>query len=174
MIDDLITEIMKAEGWDKYTDRPNDRGGPTKWGITLKAWTEWRGYEQCTPGDIQRVTESEAREFYEKLYIMGPRFDELPDRIMPLVVDCGVNHGVRRAAKWLQKAVGALADGVVGPKTIQSVLDCNPIAIHLRVSASRIKLYGRLVTKDPTQAEFAWGWNNRAAKFLVTLAESLD
>lgn len=173
MIDELITEVMKAEGWDKYTNRPNDRGGPTKWGITLKAWAEWRGHD-CTEDDVKAITEPQARDFYEKLYVIGPRFHHLPERIMPLVIDCGVNHGIRRASKWLQLAVGARADGVVGPKTIEAVQAANPIAIHLRISASRIKLYGRLVTKDPTQAEFAWGWNNRAAKFLVTLAQSLE
>ncbi len=172
MIDELITEVMKAEGWDKYTNHPADRGGPTKWGITRQAWQEWRGHG-CTASDVAAITEPQARDFYEKLYIIGPRFIDLPERLMPLVVDCGVNHGVRRASKWVQKAVGARADGVIGPKTIQAVLDCNHIATHLKISASRIKLYGRLVSSDHSQAVFAAGWNNRAAKFLITLAQSL-
>ena len=57
MIDDLITEIMKAEGWDKYTNDPADRGGPTKWGITLKAWSEYHGLD-LTAEDIQAITYS--------------------------------------------------------------------------------------------------------------------
>ncbi len=183
MIDNLITEVMKAEGWDKYTDHPADRGGPTKWGITLKAWSEWRGHD-VSAIEVKNITEAQARDFYEKLYVIGPRFNQLPERIVPLVVDCGVNHGVRRASKWVQQAIGAKADGFIGPKSIQAALDCNPIATHLLISASRIKLYGRLVSSDPTlkaakragfrtQAEFSAGWNNRAAKFLVTLAQSL-
>lgn len=172
MINDLITEVMKAEGWDKYTNRPNDRGGPTKWGITLKAWSDWR-QRDCTEDDVKAITEPQARDFYETMYVIKPRFNQLPERLIPLVVDCGVNHGQRRASKWVQLAVGARADGAIGPKTLKAVWECSSISTYLLVSASRIKLYGRLVTKDPSQAEFAWGWNNRAAKFLVTLAQSL-
>lgn len=172
MIDELITEVMRAEGWDKYTNHPADRGGPTKWGITLKKWAEWRGHD-ITADDVQAITEPQARDFYEKLYIMGPGFNHLPERIMPLVVDCGVNHGVRRASKWVQKAVGTTQDGFIGPVTLTAVMESNHIATHLRIVAMRVKFYGRLVSSDHSQAAFAAGWNNRAAKFLVTLAQSL-
>lgn len=172
MIDDIITDVMKAEGWDTYTDHPNDRGGPTKWGITLAAWSEWRGHE-CTAADVQSITEAQAREFYETEYVLAPRFHHLPEMVRAMVIDCGVNHGTRAASKWVQRAVGAKPDGVIGPKTLEAANATNPISLHLSVSASRIKLYGKLVTKDPTQAVFAHGWNNRAAKWLERLAQSL-
>ncbi len=172
MIDELITEVMKAEGWDKYTNHPADRGGPTKWGITLKKWSEWRGYA-CAAREVEMITEPQARDFYEKLYIIGPRFNHLPERIMPLVVDCGVNHGVRRASKWVQRAVGTKQDGVLGPISLKAAMEANHISTHLRIVAMRVKLYGRLVSSDHSQAVFAAGWNNRAAKFLITLAQSL-
>jgi lysozyme family protein len=124
MFDDIITGVMKAEGWDKYTNRPNDRGGPTKWGITLKAWSEWRGRE-CTADDVKEITEPQAREFYEMEYILAPRFNHLPELLADLVIDCGVNHGPHRASKWVQKAVGAKQDGVIGPNTLLAVKDAN-------------------------------------------------
>ncbi len=99
MIEDIITDVLKAEGWDTYTNDPADRGGPTKWGITLKAWSEYRGRD-CTAADVQAITEAQARDFYEKLYVIGPKFNQLPPMLVPLVVDCGVNHGVRAASKW--------------------------------------------------------------------------
>ena len=163
---------MKAEGWDKYTNHPADRGGPTKWGITLKKWSEWRGHI-CTGVNVQAITEPQARDFYEKLYIIEPRFNLLPKRIMPLVVDCGVNHGVRCASKWVQRAVGTKQDGRLGPISLKAANDANHLATHLLIVAMRVKLYGRLVSSDHSQAVFAAGWNNRAAKFLITLAQSL-
>jgi len=42
-------------------------------------------------------------------------------RLRALVVDAGVNHGVRRAAKWLQRAAGVEEDGIVGPRTLAAV-----------------------------------------------------
>jgi lysozyme family protein len=172
MMEDIITDVMKAEGWDKYTNRPNDRGGPTKWGITLKAWSAWRGRE-CTARDVMAITEPQARDFYEMEYVISPRFNLLPELLAPLLVDCGVNHGPSRAAKWLQRAVMATEDGVVGPKTINAVTAANPVATYIRVCAYRSSFYGKLVTDDPTQAEFAHGWANRNSKWLIVLADYL-
>lgn len=113
MIDEIITDVLKAEGWDTFTNHPADRGGPTKWGITQKAWAEWRDRD-VTVEEVQQITEPQARDFYESLYIVGPRFNQLPERLQAMVVDCGVNHGVVRAAKWVQRAVGAEQDGMIG------------------------------------------------------------
>lgn len=183
MIDKLITDVMRREGWDKYTNHPADRGGPTKWGITLRAWSDYLGQEM-TPADVQAITEFGARRFYEQVYFKGPSFDRLPSRLWPLVFDCGVNHGVRAASKWVQRAAGSLQDGWIGPKTLEAVSSVPAAALSCRVLAYRIKLYGRLVSKDPKlsaakeagfrlQAEFAAGWNNRAAEFLLSLADEL-
>jgi lysozyme family protein len=170
MLDDIITDVMKAEGWDTFTNDPVDRGGPTKWGITQKAWADWRGHD-VTAEDVEAITEPQARDFYEEGYIISPRFNLLGDQLIAMVVDCGVNHGVTRASKWVQKAVGATQDGVIGPKTIEAVQGENPIAVYLRVCASRTKFYGKIVSRDPTQAKFISGWNNRAAKWLERLAD---
>lgn len=172
-MNEIITEILKREGWDKYTDRPNDRGGPTKWGITQKAWSDYLGHP-ASKADIQSLSETAARVFYLKMYIHGPKFDLIDDEeLRALVIDCGVNHGPRRATKWLQLAARVKADGVIGQKTLFAVNTIDPMRLFLKVIAYRIKLYGKLVTKDPTQAEFAWGWNNRAASFLTAAADAL-
>lgn len=173
-IDEIITDILKAEGWDKYTNDPVDRGGPTKWGITLKAWQDYRGdWTSVNEDDIKAITEQEAREFYELEYVKSPRFDQLPPLLMPMVVDCGVNHGVTRASKWVQRAVEAKEDGVIGPKTLDAVTSVNLLAIYQRVAAYRFQLYGKIVSNDHSQAKYAHGWNNRGAKWLMRLADYL-
>ncbi len=183
MFEELITHILKAEGWDTYTNHPADRGGPTKWGITQKAWAEYRGRDVSIQ-EMQEITEQQARDFYEKLYIIAPRFNALPEKIIPLVVDSGVNSGVRTASKWVQRAVGAVQDGFIGPKTIEAVNSQNQITTFLRIVSYRTKLYGRLVSNDPKlkaakeagfrlQAENAAGWNNRIMSFVEGLADSL-
>lgn len=167
---ELISEILRREG-EAFTNHPEDRGGPTKWGITQKAWSEYID-RYATAADIAAISETNARIFYQKEYVLKPNFDMIEDeRLRELVIDCGVNHGTRRAAKWLQRAASVKQDGVVGPKTLEAVNMSSPTSLFLRLSAYRIKLYGKLVTKDPTQAKFAWGWNNRAAGFLIAAAE---
>lgn len=183
MIEGIITDVLKAEGWDTYTNDPADRGGPTKWGITQKAWSDYAGFD-ATPADIQGINEDDARDFYEEIYIVGPKFNQLPAMLVPLVVDCGVNHGVRAASKWVQRAIGAKQDGWIGPNTLTQMAGTDTMAVYLRVSAYRLRLYGRLVSADKElkvaqglglnlQAKFAAGWNNRGTKFLLGLADTL-
>ncbi len=183
-MDHLITAILKAEGWDAYTNHPADKGGPTKWGITLAAWEGYVG-TPVLAADVKEITEQQARAFYAVEYIIKPGFDDLPPMIQDVVVDSGVNSGVRIASKWVQRAVKAKQDGRIGPQTLKAVSLVSPDAIYLRVLAYRIKLYGRLVTHGKQlkaakaagfrlQAEFASGWNNRAAGFLLSLADTID
>jgi lysozyme family protein len=171
-VTDTITAILKAEGWDEYTNHPADRGGPTKWGITEKRWRE---FKKDLSADVRDISEVEARLFYMHEYIQKPKFDLIEsDLVRHLVVDCGVNHGVTRATKWLQRAVGVTQDGILGPQTLFAVNSADKMPTFLRISAYRIKLYGRLVTADSSQAVFAAGWNNRAASFLLDAAEELS
>ena len=172
MIEDIITDVLKAEGWDKYTNDPADRGGPTKWGITQKAWSAYRGYP-VSELDMKEITEEQARDFYEEKYIVEPKFNQLSEMLIPLVVDCGVNHGVSRAAKWLQEAVGVVEDGKVGRKTIDASQARGVVPTYLHICATRVRFYGSIVGKDRSQAKFAKGWNARAAKWLDRLALQL-
>lgn len=182
---DLIGAILQREGWPTYTNLPADRGGPTKGGITLEAWREWTRDDVATAADVAAITEDQARAFYRHRHIDAPRFGEIRDEALrELVVDAGVHHGPRRAAKWLQRAAGVTQDGRVGPVTLAAVNAADSRALYLRVLSFRVRLFGRLVSRDPElararragfelQAIFAGGWNNRAAEFLETLASSM-
>lgn len=174
MIEDIITDILKAEGWDKFTDDAVDRGGPTKWGITLKSWQEYRGdWTSVTSDDIKDISEEQARDFYEEKYIVGPKFNHLSEMLVPLVVDCAVNHGNTRAAKWLQEAVGAYPDGKIGPMTIQASQASSVACTYLHICATRVRFYAKIVKNDPTQLKFLAGWMNRATKWIDRLALQL-
>lgn len=172
MIDEIITDILKAEGWDKYTNHPADRGGPTKWGITLQAWQDYNSNPALSAFNVQSITESEARLFYHRKYIVEPGYHRISSTyLMACVVDAAVNHGPKRATKWLQRAVGAQQDGAFGPKSLEAVNKQDPIVTALRFLAYRVKFYGYLVTRDPSQAVFAHGWNSRAAKWIEGLVD---
>lgn len=162
---DPISDIIRREG-AAYTNHPADRGGPTKWGITQATLTAYRKV-QVTEFDVASLSEAEARAVYADLYIHRPRFDQISDdRLRALVIDAGVNHGVEKAAKWLQRAVGVSDDGVLGPVSLAAINGADAGRLYRAVLAERIKLYGTLITKDPKQAIFAAGWANRVAEFL--------
>lgn len=164
----IIDDILRREG-SKYTNHPSDRGGPTKWGITQAVLSEVRG-KPASEADVAALTEAEARSIYEARYIRQPRFDQIANAALrDLVIDCGVNHGPGRAARWLQDAAGVTADGAIGPKTLTAVNGADPRVMYCKVLAARVRFYGRIIADDPRQAAFAAGWANRAAEFIVAL-----
>jgi lysozyme family protein len=170
LIESVIDEVLRAEGGSKFTNNPADRGGPTKFGITQAKWSELLGVT-ATIDDIRNITEKEARDFYRNHYILAFNFHELRKPLIPLVVDCAVNHGRVRAAMWLQRAVGVKEDGVVGPKTIAAVDSAPWVQTYARICARRVRFYGAIVGRDHSQAVFISGWNNRAAKWVEALAD---
>lgn len=166
--EDIISGILKREGAE-YSADPADKGGPTKYGITLAALSEWRG-ALSTPSDVQALQESEARDIYRAQYIKKPGFSAIPSaRLRGLLVDCAVNHGPSRATRWLQVALGVAADGVLGTDTREAVrfLDSDHVReVFNSVCANRVRFYGRLVHDDPTQIKWIRGWLERAAEFI--------
>lgn len=59
-----------------------------------------------------------ARLAYRSLQWARIGGDEIPAPLALVAFDAAVNQGISRAAHWLQLAVGAAPDGIVGPGTI--------------------------------------------------------
>ena len=60
------------------------------------------------------------------------------------VLDFAVNSGTGRAAKALQKLVGATQDGAIGPKTLQAVMNHDPAELVDKFHDTRQKFYESL------------------------------
>lgn len=97
--DVIFDEILGKEGG--YVNHPDDKGGPTKWGITEKV-ARAHGYR----GDMRDLTRGQALEILEADYWFGPRFDQVatlsPD-IAAELCDTGVNVGPTVASRMLQR-----------------------------------------------------------------------
>jgi lysozyme family protein len=155
--DDIITGILIREG--PATNDPNDRGGRTAFGISEaanpEAWADGK------------VTEAEARAIYERKYVKIPGFDKIKDRqLRTQLIDFGVNSGPMVAIMKLQAIVGADVDGILGPQTLESVGLMIADEINSALVAERVKMIGRIVTKNPSQLRFLNGWLARAVQFL--------
>ncbi len=163
MVSTVIDDIIRREG-SKYTNLPADAGGPTKYGITLKTLERFRK-QKLLPVDVENMTEQEARDIYRIEYIAPWGFVSYP-RLREFLIDLGVNSGIDRAKKLLQRALGVAEDGDIGSVTRMALSNIDGETLRLRVIAERMKLYGRIVDKDRSQAEFIEGWLNRLAEFL--------
>lgn len=92
--DFCLSEVLKSEGG--YTNDPNDAGGPTNYGITLK---DYQAYvkKTGTATDVKNMTVAQAKNIYKSKYWNAVNGDNLPSGVDYTVFDYGVNSGVSRA-----------------------------------------------------------------------------
>lgn len=164
--------VLKKEGG--FVDHPNDRGGPTNQGVTQKNYDAYRAQRKREPQSVRLITSDEVAEIYRNNYWRSIRADNLPPPLDLVVFDAAVNHGVKQASKFLQRALGVADDGVIGPQTIRAAHSDAAAGMTYKVAkdiiAQRSRFYDRLVQADASQQVFLAGWNNRLAD-LSTLLE---
>jgi len=164
--DEIIARVLRFEGG--FVNNPLDRGGPTNLGITASELGRIRGLGRtATVAEMQALTREEAASIYVQNYIKAPKFNEIADGALRLiVVDSGVLHGVTRAAKWLQQALGVSVDGVVGDQTKKALATADAASVGRGVLKSRFKFIGAILQSNPSQVVFAAGWLNRVSDLL--------
>ena len=87
--DEIFNAILEKEGG--YVNHPDDKGGPTNWGIT-QVTARAHGYD----GDMQKLTRQQALDILNADYWIAPRFDhvaEISTAIAEKLCDAGVNMG---------------------------------------------------------------------------------
>ena len=145
-----------------YANHPNDPGGETNWGITLRT-ARGAGYT----GSMRDLTRVQAQEIYRTAYWGRAKADQYDSAIAFQLFDAGVNHGIGQAIRFLQRAVGVADDGVVGPVTLAAVRAMSVTDVLSRFNAERLEFY----TKLSTWPSFGKGWARRVAGNLKYAAE---
>lgn len=166
-VEQLIAELIEREGG--YVNDPDDSGGPTKYGITIKTLADWRG-APVTAADVKALTRAEAAKIYRKRYYIDPGICDLPEPLKAPVFDMGVNAGPATAIRLLQEVLvrhgsRIRADGIIGPKTLDSIaveVEATPEQLVDAYADARIAYYRDLVARRPKNKKFLKGWINRA------------
>jgi lysozyme family protein len=124
--DEALARLLVHEGG--YSNHPSDPGGPTNWGITLRdARAYWK--QDATATDVRNLPLAVAKSIFRTKYWAALCCDELPAGVDYAVFDYGVNSGIGRAARVLQRLLGLhsasktrvdalVVDGIVGPRTL--------------------------------------------------------
>lgn len=150
-----LAVVFAEEGG--YTNDPNDRGGPTNFGITLADLREWRNDPNLTADDVKNMTRAEAQEIYRSRYWNPMQCGDVPNGIDLELFDFGVNAGIRTSVRTLQAVVGVTADGSIGPITLAATKAGDPHTIIQNFSTRRLDYYRSL----PGWVHFGAGWTNR-------------
>jgi lysozyme family protein len=95
-----VNEVLKSEGG--YSNNPKDPGGPTKYGITL---LDYRAFinKNGTARDVKNLSVDQAKSIYKSKYWDALACDTLPPGVDYSCFDYGVNSGVGRPRKALQR-----------------------------------------------------------------------
>ncbi len=153
--DEALRRVLEHEGG--YSNDAGDSGGPTMYGITIAdARMYWK--HDATANDVRHIPLAVAMDIYRTKYWNKMRCDDLPAGIDYAVFDYGVNSGIDRAARVLQKIVGATPDGIIGPNTVAATRSANaPRAIINAICDQRLGFLRHL----RIWSIFGRGWGRR-------------
>ncbi|MDB4411474.1 hypothetical protein N9184_00005 [bacterium] len=152
-----------------YVNNKNDRGGMTNLGVTRRVYEDWVD-RPVSEQEMRDLTPEDVAPIYRKNYADRIHFDSLPSGLDWACLDWAINSGASRPAKAIQRAVGATADGVIGPKTLQLVAEKDPKFIIDYVYTVRQAFYKGL---DDFK-HFGRGWSRRNKETLHQAMEMAE
>lgn len=143
-----------------YSTDPRDpgnwTGGKVGKGI-LKGTKEGIAASSYPSLDIKNLSDDTIAAIYERDYFLPLQGYQLPAGPNLATFDYGVNSGVNRAAKALQKAAGVKQDGKIGAATLAAVGSKSAAFLVTAVCDARLSFLQGL----STWKTFGKGWGSR-------------
>lgn len=120
----------------------------TKYGISAGSYPEL---------DIPNLTLEQAKAIYKRDFWDKFNGDSLDYQVAFQIFDADVNHGLGNGARMMQRALGVLDDGKVGPITLKALQAMNPTRFDMLFLAERLDFF----TKCSTWDQDGKGWARR-------------
>ena len=181
-----IKVVLKHEGG--YVNNPNDSGGATNFGISLRFLKDHEEGDFNKDGvvnvtDIKNMTIEQAAAIYKLFWWDKYRYGQIIDQTIAVkIFDFSVNMGAKRAHILLQEALNEAfdlnlkPDGIIGPATMQVINAIKDGGEEQKLITAYCDtawgFYQRLIAKNSKLKVFEKGWKNRA--YSINKANSLD
>jgi len=175
---EAIKLVFKHEG--VFSDDPNDHGGPTQYGISLrflkdlpKEFGDINHDGTVNIEDVKSLTRGGAmllyyKEFWCPLNLAAIRHPWVAVKVF----DMAVTMGVKRAAMLLQRAFNDVSpifhlavDGKIGPKSIDAINCINAENLLKAFQERCTEFYRTIVRYDASQSKWLKGWLNRVYSY---------
>lgn len=164
-----VEYVLSNEG-DKYIDKTLDAGGPTRWGITQTTLAAWRSKPVSTD-DVKNLSETEAKLIYKNQYWHPLDGDQIAKQEMATaILDIGVNMGIAGCSRLVQRSLGLVTDGHMGPVTIAALNREAPGSFLHNFLVEIQAYYITIVEQKPNQIVFLKGWLSRSQKMITLFA----
>lgn len=163
-LEQALIFTLKNEGG--YSDHPDDHGGATNKGITIKRLSEYLG-KPATKDDVKNLSYEMIKRIYQKYYWDVLKLDNVLDQgiataIFDMGVLCGTGTIVRIAKKILNLDTGTQMDAAT-LAALNATTDDQFISRLVELTLDR---FNTIVENNPSQQVFIKGWNNRAKRLL--------
>lgn len=165
--------VLKVEGG--YVDDPNDAGGATNWGISLR-FVKQSGVDLDIDGDgdidaedMKALTKKQALKVYKAHFWDGKAYPKMKHAEVAIkCFDMAVNMGPKQANKLAQRAANdcgekLVVDGAIGPASIAAMNWIDEGSMMNALRNRQADFYRDLVVRKPSYKKFLKGWLNRAA-----------
>lgn len=170
-----IKFTLVNEGHDIFTDDPLDKGGATKYGISINfaqgtndlEMFDLDGDNEITKKDIKLLDSETALTVYKKYFWDVARLDSLTsDKKAFIFFDAIVNHGLRNATGLAQRSLIDLGfkigfDRIYGKQTFGALEEVDEEKFIYMFLEKRKNFFEAIVRNDPSQNRFIRGWLNR-------------
>lgn len=165
---EILSEFVLSWESPKYTNRKSDRGGATKYGITLATWKKV-GYDKNGDGvinaeDVKLLTKSDYDRVFKRNYWDVCMADKINNQsVANLLVDFAYNSGCSKAIRKIQKVVGVITDGIMGKNTLAAIngYKQGQWVLFDKLKVERIAYLNDIVKNDPGQDVNLRGWMRR-------------
>ncbi len=155
--------VLSHEG--AFVDNPNDRGGPTQNGISLRFYKK-RIKMDATVEDLKALTINDIAGIYRQFFWERSAFEDIvSQKICDKVFDLAVNTG--QGISILQKALNSflnihlIVDNVLGYYTLNAVNSIDVEKFYPCLIDQARLYYRSIIEKNPSQLIFYKGWLNR-------------
>jgi lysozyme family protein len=171
--EDAIGPLLHHEGG--FVDHPNDPGGATNYGVSLRYVAKEYGLKMDIDGDgdldaddIRQMTVDQAKAIYRRDWWDRYGYGQIADQgVATRMFSFSVNMGATQAHLIAQRACRAcglplVEDGIIGAKS-RTTINAIPPAIYTAALRSEAAGYYRLIAAlRPEFETFLTGWLNRA------------
>lgn len=162
VFEDALKVVLVYEGG--YANLKNDPGGATMKGVTQRVYDAYRIAHGRQKQSVRNITDAELNAIYRSSYWDAVKGDDLPAGVDLVVFDGAVNSGPKQSIKWLQRALGVTADGIIGQVTMAALRNTRDNDALLAKIIDRRRTFLRSLT---TYSVFGRGWESRLINVLA-------
>lgn len=153
-----LPHLLESEGVI-FTEDPSDPGGATNAGVTIGTFRRFFGADK-SKDDLRRMTLTQWAQVMQS-YWDGVQAEKITrQEVAEMLVDWYINAGPA-AIKSAQRALGCVADGIVGSKTLAAL---NDVGAFVKLTRARLAYYDALVERNPNMRKYINGWRNRTLR----------